>query len=757
MNYKCRRGSGTGGGRLSHSRTIRGLAAGIAMVTAVLLPGSSHACRDVPDPPRPRIGLVLSGGGALGLAHVGVLRVIEELRIPVDCIAGTSMGAIVGAAYASGMTPEEMERRLRETQWDRVFRDAPARSEQSLLHKQLDSVGLWSLELGVSRGLPVLPKGAISGQQMLATLRSFVQEPANGDFDRLPIPFRAVATDIETGEAVVLSRGDLARAMRASMSVPGIVSPEEIDGRVLLDGGLVRNLPVDVVRAMGADIVIAVNLGTKLLKREELQSVLGVSVQMINILTEQNVRRSLSELRQGDLLVEPDLAGFSALEFARAKDIIPRGEAAARRHADFLQRLSMRAQDYEAYRLAQVDRARVSAAARRLAVDTSGLKFVNPQAVEASIRTEEGTIPSDEKLVGRVARLFGRGDLDRVDYHFVDRDGERTLVVETRDKARGPNYVRVGLALSSDFEGEGRFSLRLFHAMTWLNRLGGEWRNRLQLGFNPSLVSEFHQPLDLRGRWFVAPRVEISQSVFDLYAGETRVAQYQVRRAGIGLDAGASLDQWGEIRAGVYRGSASATPSVALPLFSPLDAEVGNVSLRGHYDTLDNINFPGQGTIATAGILRSLAALGADRQYVRADLDAAHAFGYRNHQFLVGLRGGKALSGSLPFHDVYGLGGLFNLSGHQIGRYVGESFAIGRVIYWHRLDRIPAFADGLYWGGSLEAGNMYKRLDSSPDARGLIVAASLFLAADTALGPVYLAWGHAETGPDALYLFLGRP
>jgi NTE family protein len=729
----------------------------LTAVAAALIGGWCSVAAAEEPAPRPKIGLVLSGGGALGLAHVGVLRVLEQMRIPIDYIAGTSMGSIVGAAYASGMTPDEMERRLREIEWERVFRDAPPRSEQSVLRKQLDAAGLWGLEFGVSRGLPFLPKGAIAGQQLLATLRSFVQEPPGGSFDRLPIPFRAVATDIETGEMVVLAKGDLARAMRASMSVPGIISPEEIDGRILLDGGLVRNVPVDVVRAMGAEIVIVVNLGSPLLKRDELGSVLGVSVQMIHILTMQNVRRSLTEITPRDVLLEPDLAGFSAVSFNQAQEIVPRGEAAARNRMAALSRLALAPEAYESFRLAQTGRLVAPAPAQQMIVDNSRLKNVNPAAVEAAILVLDGRIPADEELDGNVARLYGRGDLERIDYFFADRDGIRTLMVETREPPRGPDYLRMGLVLSTDSEGSGRFSLQLFYNRTWLNALGGEWRNRLQVGFNPSITSELYQPLDLRGWLFVAPRLEASERVLDIYLGSNRIAQYQVRQAGAGFDVGANFEKWGEVRLGVYRGTASATLSVAIPMFRSAEADVANVNVRALYDQFDNVNFPTRGSRIAGTVVRSVQALGAGTEYLRADVDASQAFGRRADSVLLGLRGGKAFSGELTFYDLYSLGGLFNLSGYPIGSLVGESFVMGRAVYYRRLDRIPALADGLFWGGSLEAGNVYSQVGGDRDGRGLRFSGSLFLAADTALGPMYLAWGHAGTGQDAIYLMLGRP
>lgn len=705
---------------------------------------------------RPKIGLVLSGGGALGLAHVGVLRVLEELRVPIDVVAGTSMGSIVGASYASGMSPGEMARRLEATRWDDVFRDTPPRTEQSVLRKQLDALGLWGFELGVSRGLPFLPKGAIAGQQLLRTLRSFVREPPGGDFDRLAVPFRAVATNIETGEMVVLSRGDLARAMRASMSVPGVIAPEEIGGQMLLDGGLVRNLPVDVARAMGADIVIAVNLGTKLLKRDDLQSVVGVSLQMINILTEQNVRQSLAELTDRDILIEPELEGFSAIDFNRSGDIVPRGEAAARRVLERLRALSLPESDYAAYRAAQVAHMRDRPPVVGMRVETAGLRYVNPAAVEAALRTESGAVPSDDDVARQVGRLYGRGDLDRIDYRFVEAEGGRVLAIETREKPRGPDYLRLGLSLSSDFRGDGRFSLRAFYDRTWLNALGAEWRNWAQVGYNPGITSEWYQPLDLRGWLFVAPRIEVSERVWDLFLGDDRIAQYIVRQAGVGLDVGANFEKWGELRVGVYRARASAHPNVAIPLFPDVDVQVGNFRVKGLYDQLDNVNFPTAGNHLSASLVSSARILGASSRYSSGQVEATQAFGRGPHGVVFTLRGGRALSGDVPVYDQFTLGGFLNLSGYQLGQLTGDSFVLGRAVYHYRLRRVPALAEGLFWGFSLETGNVYQRLDGA-SSTGLKAAGSVFVAADTAIGPAYLAVGRSVAGLSAVYLFLGRP
>ena len=295
----------------------------IALLAAVLAVGAARAQTAASEQAaRPRICLVLSGGGARGAAHVGVVKILEQMRVPVDCVVGTSMGAIVGAAYASGSTLPEMEDLLGTLSTRLLFKELPPREERSI-HQKLDDARNLSPELGLgSEGL-LLPKGLVSGVQLESVLRRLSKAPGFHRFDDLPIPYRAVATDLTTGKPVVLSQGELASAMRASMSVPGVVDPVRLEGRLLVDGGLTNNLPVDVARAMGADVVIAVNLGTPLLRAEQLNSIVGVTGQMINILTEQNVQASLASLRPGDILILPQLGDFSAVGLRPSGDDRP--------------------------------------------------------------------------------------------------------------------------------------------------------------------------------------------------------------------------------------------------------------------------------------------------------------------------------------------------------------------------------------------------------------------------------------------------
>src|SRR5277367_6713825 len=313
---------------------------------------ATWAATDPPVPAaanvRPRICLVLSGGGARGMAHIGVLKVLEELKIPVDCIAGTSVGAIVGGLYASGMTALEIDSTIRSLDWQEAFRDAPPRRDLAFRRKQDDRNFLVRLPLGLKHGRILLPKGLIQGQKLQETLRQLTLPFSNTtNFDLLPTPFRAVATDLETGNAVLMDKGDLAIAMRASMSAPGVFAPVEVDGRLLVDGGLAENLPINVARAMHADVLIVSDVSFPLQGRSALDSALSISNQMLAILVRKDSDRQRATLGPQDILIEPNLGSATATDFTVPANVIAGGENAAR---DAVSKLSAYSVGEAAYR-----------------------------------------------------------------------------------------------------------------------------------------------------------------------------------------------------------------------------------------------------------------------------------------------------------------------------------------------------------------------------------------------------------------------
>jgi NTE family protein len=347
--------------RLKSAVPLAGLIAATAVgaqtpASGITPPGSQERVATASAPPAgPRIGLALSGGGARGLAHVGVLKVLEEMRIPISCVTGTSMGAIVGGTFAAGRSPGEMEKIVVAAPWSDIFRDAPPRKEIAVRRKFDDYKTLFKPEFGVKDGGLSLPMGVIAGVSIEAFFRELATPAFGiGDFNKLPIPFRAMATDIETGQSVVLDHGSLAQAMRASMSVPGAIAPVEIDGRLLVDGGIANNLPINEARKLCADVIIAVNISTPPLKRDELTSALSVTAQLINFLGMQTVDEQIKSLGANDVLISPDLGNISAGTFDRAQDAITIGEQATRALADKLARYSVPPEQFAALRSRQV-------------------------------------------------------------------------------------------------------------------------------------------------------------------------------------------------------------------------------------------------------------------------------------------------------------------------------------------------------------------------------------------------------------------
>ena len=575
---------------------------------------------------RPRIGLVLSGGGARGAAHIGVLKVLEELRVPVDYIAGTSMGSIVGGSYASGNTLDQLLRDVSTIKSADLATDSPSRRDVSIRRKQDDLQNYIGPELGFRGGKLLLPKGVVTGIGLEAVLRDLAKVKGPVDFDTLPIPFRACATDIEFGKSVVFRSGDLASVMRASMSVPGAIAPAEIDGKMLVDGGLTRNLPVNVAREMGADVIIAVNLGTPLMKREEVNSLLGVTGQMINILTEQNVQASLDSLKSDDILIVPELGEYSSTDFDHMPDTVPIGEAAARKVETLLSRYSLSPQQYAEHRRRQM---RTESADIRPIdeIRVEGLKRVNPKVIAENMETQTGK-PLDIKVVDAdMRRIYGRGDFEHVGYRLIEEPGRRILVVDAVEKSWGPDYLRFGLGLSSETGGESYFNVLASHRMTWVNSLGAEWRNDAQLGQSTVFKSEFYQPLSVNRYFFMAPMVEYDQHHVKIFQGSVPVATYNNRSTVGGLDLGSQITKYGELRVGVVGGSRTFTLNSGPTYLTPLDdnADIGAVRARLRIDQLDSVKFPRSGYAATVVILDSRTELGARDDYTRWEADLVSA------------------------------------------------------------------------------------------------------------------------------------
>ncbi|HEU5135014.1 MAG TPA: patatin-like phospholipase family protein [Steroidobacteraceae bacterium] len=719
-------------------------------------PGAAH---------RPRIGLVLSGGGARGAAHIGVLKVLEENRVPVDVIAGSSMGAVVGGLYASGLSAADVERVMTSVDWQDAFRDSPPRSSLNFRRKLEDQNFLVKFPLGLKGGKFRLPRGLVQGQKLTQILRGLTLPVAQiQDFDDLAIPFRAVATDIVTGDRVILGSGDLTTAMRASLSAPGVFSPVEADGRMLVDGGLSSNLPIDVAREMGVDVLIVVDCGFPLLERGKLDSVATVSNQMLAILIRHNTAQQRKTLTATDVVIDPALGDFSSLDFTAHAKAMRIGEEAARGQTERLAGLSIPADEFQ--RIVDARAARRSGLPKIdfLRVETGSERYAG--AIDALFSDQVGKTVNVNKLERRVGELYGQGNLEIFDYRLVEgqaEDGSEPgygLALTTRRNSWGPNYLRFGLQLQNDFDGNSSFNAAARVTMAEITKYGGEWVWDLQVGETPRVATEVYLPAGYRSRWFVMPHAEFQIRTLPLVSAEDRIlAEYRVRTTDFGVDLGRELGNYGEIRVGAGRTIGSAQVRVGDPLLPPNDFDTNNLFSEFRYDTIDNVNFPRRGASFEIGWARERDDDGGsadDADFMTFDQLYAHSWG--RHTAILWTTAGSRLDNDInQLRSYFSLGGFLNLSGITPESLIGPHFAIARGIYYRQVGRrgqgflnVP-----VYVGTSIELGNVWNsRHDVSVESAR--TNGSLFVGLDTLLGPVYLATGFDEGGDSAWYLFLGR-
>lgn len=736
-----------------------------------VLPAAENAPRSVAQAQRsarPRIGLVLSGGGARGAAHVGVLKVLDELRVPIDAIAGTSMGAVVGGLYASGMTGAEIEKLIRSLNWQDAFQDRPPREQLGFRRKQDDRNFLVRYALGVTDQGFVLPRGLLQGQKLEQVLRTAALPVAEvSDFDHLPIPFRAIATDLETGEEVVMDSGDLVSAMRASMSAPGVFAPAQRNGRLLVDGGLADNLPIDIARAMGADVLIVVDVSFPLYKREELTSPLEVTNQAFAIMIRGRTLEQRAKLGPSDIIIDPPLGRFPSMNFGRVPQALRAGEQGARAAREQLEEWSLDEAGYEAYLAARNPRSTEPRVIHFVRADPRSAEY--QPLIDATMSDLVGRQLDKELVRKRLTSLYALDRFESIDYSLVEEDGRSGLRLDLRRKSWGPNYVRVGLNLEDDFEGNSRYNAALRFIATELNGLGGEWLADLQIGENPKFFTEFYQPLSLASRYFIAPQLDFEErSVFD----RNRLAEYRVRMFQGGLDVGRELSNWGEIRFGVRRGTgrsrvligdpgllddASLLEGGGRPRLVAREFDSGGFFGRFSYDKLDNIFFPRHGQQFEFEWRGERSSVGADQDFDSFEMTWLLARSFDRHTLVFWTDAGTTRGSTATPQNVFTLGGFLNLSGLPPGALSGSHYGIARLMYYRRIGRggegvldLPAYA-----GLSLEAGNAW--LDRKDMSFGdLRRNASLFFGVDTPLGPVYLGTGYDEAGENAFYLFLGR-
>jgi NTE family protein len=698
---------------------------------------------------RPKIGLALSGGGARGFAHIGVLKWFEEHRIPVDYLAGTSMGGLVGGMYAIGKSPQEMQDLVGSLDWDELLRGSPSFQQLSYRRKEDRLFIPGPVILGLRRGVS-LPTGINAGMEIGLVLdRLALPYDSVGSFDDLPIPFRCVATDMVAAEPVILKDGSLARALRATMAIPGMFTLVEIGGKTLADGGILNNIPTDVVKQMGADIVIAVDIGTPLGDKEALNSLFGVIRQTSAVATMENVRRNL---RLADLLISPDLEKYTLLDFNSNAAIIELGYKGAEQKALLLKSLSLSEKEWEQY-LAQ-RRARIlTDVPVPVFVKIEGAGPMAEQSIALRMARLKGKPIDPQLLQDELTEIWGTGRFETLNYEWITENAETGLLIRAQEKTYGPPFLDLGLLINNSSTGDT--VVNLLGRLTYFDvgRFNAEWRTDFSLGTQILIGTEYYRPLG-KSRFFVAPNASYDNIQRNLFVSGEKVAEYDQKTAQIGFDLGYTLSRRSQLRLGYSIGHLEGERTIGDPLLPDVSGRQSLATFRWDYYGQNSAQFPTRGLLFRSSARWFFESPGASAEFPQAEASAvyAHPLDEQNILFFNGAGGTSFRKDAAPFQK-FTLGGLFRLGGYGRGEFRGNNFLFGEVGYLRRFYRLPSFLGGsAYAGAWYDGGSAFDNINLAKyhmsGTGGVLV--------ETRLGPIFFGGSWAEGGQGKLYFALGR-
>jgi NTE family protein len=699
---------------------------------------------------RSSIGVALEGGGALGLAHIGVLKWMYEHRIPVDYVGGTSMGGLVGGMYAMGLTPSELEKVVSEINWQAALGAQVAYRDLIFRRKQDRRAFQNSLVFGLKKGLTA-PGGLNSGQEITFLFDRQALAYSNlRSFDDLPIPFRCIATELNSGKPHVFDSGPLGVALRATMSLPALFTPVQEGNSIYADGGMLDNLPIDVVKTMGAGLVIGVHLEATLAEQIENPSLFGVMGRSISVMIAANELRSM---QLADLLLVAELKGFTATDYAKGKEIIARGYEAAERKANVLRQLAVSEEEWQRY-LARI------AARKRVApeipteIQVAGVKGPLKTELESALAKYKGESLDNGELEQNLREIVGGGRYSRFSYHWVDQGGQPVLMVKAEERGYAPPFLNIGI----DIDGSDYKNV-LFAASGRITQMdiGGfrsELRTDFSIGSTWAIGTEYYHPFTATSRWFVAPHVSAVNNPFDLYNHSNRLATYRVTQYDGGVDAGYALNRFSEIRLGYDVGYLSTSLSVGTPILPSPSGRIGATSLRYELDTLDSPIIPREGLAvrgraqwvdtypeAAAGFPLSELYLAAVKRVSQPGSVFVQAFG--------GTTFGHEDTGLPQFF----LGGVGRLSAYGTNEIWGDQYFLGRFGYLHQLFPLPPLlGDKAFLITTYEIGKGYQ--GNSPSRLPMDGAVALVL--ETFIGPISIGGSVGDTGHHKWYFAIGR-
>ncbi|WP_164503507.1 patatin-like phospholipase family protein [Pleionea sediminis] len=699
---------------------------------------------------RLKVGLALSGGGARGAAHIGVLRELEKHSIPVDYIAGTSMGSIVGGLYASGYSPDEIENIVKTIDWQAGFEDEVKRSNRSFRRKLDDRRFISKLQLGLDIEGLKLPAGIVSGQSVGIILnRLFAPVSHIQNFDNLPVPFRAVTTDLATGNTVIIKSGSVAEAITASMSIPGFLVPVSKNKQLLVDGGIANNLPISVVRNMGADIVIAVDISTPLFKSDELNDVVDVAEQLTSILTRKNTEQQLKLLTDKDILLLPELDGISTSDFDMAEVAIPKGEEAVKNST----KIKLLAQKMEGIDFKRRQKPIIS----NETVVIKNIVINNPTSVLTSqilnvLTIQKGDIFSREKLESNIELIYGLGYFSLVQYSTIIEDDSVVIKIDVKEKSWGPNFLRLGFSFSASEDIDNKINISANYLMTNINKLNGELSLGVTLGNDRDFDISWYQPLSTVWSPFLDTRLNISSDQFNFFDQNQLIAEFTVDSLSGDIALGTEIGNWGEIRFGAHYLDGTLDQKIGIPVIEEINYQDAYQYFKVEVDTLDSLHFPKNGLLLQYSYLRSNESLGSEFNYRQSKSRLLKAFEWHNNSITFGANYFRSKGSFIPLNAFHRSGGLLNFSGYEINQLSSENAANAFLVYMRRIKPAPLLE--MYLGISYEQGQTWNKPEEF-DWDNAIEGYSIFAGSETYLGPFYIAYGKNDNS-SSFYIMLDK-
>ncbi|MFS1903436.1 patatin-like phospholipase family protein [Vibrio lentus] len=733
---------------------------------------------------RPTVAVVLAGGGAKGAAHIGVLKALEEMQIPVDYITGTSMGAYVGGLYATGMSADEIESFIYTVDWNRGYRDRVNRSDRRVRDKEYEDRYQLNTDLGLGWGEIKARKGVVQGQNMLRILRETTGNLSPLDsFDNLAIPYRSVATDIIDLEEVVIDHGHLVDAMMASMSVPGALPPYEVEGRMLVDGGVTNNMPVDVARAMGADIVIAVDISTNYKSKEDFTNFLAAADQLSNYLVQRSTQEQAATLTDDDFFLRPDVGQMETTDFDKMPTAYHAGYEATRQYRDQLSKLALSNADYQHYiddkqkarkQLKHGDKTVVD----RVVINNN--THYSDKLIENRLNLDSGEILKTSEIESKVQDLYALDRFELVTYEFDNVDGEDQLKVDVNEKSWGPNYLNFRFYLEDDFATESQYSIGVSANFTDINSHGAELRTNVEMGTDKLIEAELFSPFFSSQKLFTSASLVYSNqkrnlpaSIDDIEEPTLDVTQdylpmtYQEYIGELALGYQPTL--WQEFKVGARYTDGDLEVASFPSLGSGGYTRIGGF-MSYRLDTLDNFSLPTKGYFVDLEYLISHDDFDNDSSLAGSEFNSESDTVYEisanfmaaqsieKHTLVAKFDFGMVESKNSVFPiDPKELGGFLNLSGIPRNSLIGQNLAYGSLIYrykWFEND-FGLFESPFYIGASLEHGGVWSNNDLSLDEAPMFTAGSLFAGVDSPIGPIILAYGKTEGNYDSVYLIIG--